>query len=282
MQQMILGTDEAGYGPNLGPLVVSLTAWEAEANDLSFLFYMLEKAGISIGDSKKLYHGGSIAALETGVLVPLRILGKKVQPIANDEEKIARLSATFETILHQHRVRLFDMQYRSIEPKEFNQLLDRFDSKGTLLSQMTLRLIADKIAALTHEKNPAPVLVLCDKHGGRNHYLDLLTEFFPEEFIQTVQQSRGSSIYRFVSADRPLEFRFLAKGESHLPIALASMLSKYRRELAMKQFNAFWRLHIPDLQPTAGYPEDAKRFKAQIADTQQKLGITDEDLWRKR
>ena len=24
----IVGTDEAGYGPNLGPLVISATAWE--------------------------------------------------------------------------------------------------------------------------------------------------------------------------------------------------------------------------------------------------------------
>jgi hypothetical protein len=74
----------------------------------------------------------------------------------------------------------------------------------------------------------------------------------------------------------------LAKGESQLPIALASMLSKHHRELAMIQFNAFWRSHIPDLQPTAGYPQDAQRFKKQIADIQKKLGITDESLWRKR
>ena len=25
----LIGTDEAGYGPNLGPLVISATAWEA-------------------------------------------------------------------------------------------------------------------------------------------------------------------------------------------------------------------------------------------------------------
>jgi hypothetical protein len=60
------------------------------------------------------------------------------------------------------------------------------------------------------------------------------------------------------------------------------MLSKYHRELAMVQFNAFWQSHIPGLQPTAGYPEDAKRFKQQIADIQKQFGITDENLWRKR
>ena len=283
MKHIILGTDEAGYGPNLGPLVVSLTAWETPSDDMSFLFETLKKGGIPIGDSKKIYHGGSIAALETGVLVPLRSLNKNAATIVNDTKKIDRLSKTFESILHQHQITLLDMQYRSVGSEEWNQLLDRFDSKGTLLSHVTLGLIAGQLEKLSlSRKNSSPVLVLCDKHGGRNHYLDLLTEFFPGEFIQTVRQCRESSVYRWISAGRQYEFRFMAKGESHLPVALASMLSKYYRELAMVQFNAFWQSHIPDLQPTAGYPVDAKRFKQQIADVQRKLGITDESLWRKR
>ncbi|MCL2709940.1 MAG: hypothetical protein FWE95_03570 [Planctomycetaceae bacterium] len=261
---IIIGTDEAGYGPNLGPLVVSLTAWEADAEDLSPLFAPLKQAGIPIGDSKKLYHG-SLTTLETSVLVPMQSLQGDIFP-------------AFEAILQQHRVRLLDMQYRSIEPEEFNRLLDQFDSKGSLLSNVTLRLIAHQLAKYTHNN----VLVLCDKHGGRNRYLDLLTEFFPGEFIQVIQESRESSIYRLISEDRQGEFRFLAKGESHLPIALASMLSKYQRELAMLRFNAFWQSHIPDLRPTAGYPEDAQRFKRQIADAQERLGIAEDHVWRKR
>jgi len=278
---IILGTDEAGYGPNLGPLVVSLTVWEADANDLSSLFEPLEKAGITIGDSKKIYHGGSLATLETGVLVPLRSLKRDVVPIANDAEKINHLTSTFETILRQQQVRFLDMQYRSIEPEEFNRLLDRFDSKGSLLSHVTLRLIADELAKRVRN-NEESVLVLCDKHGGRNRYLDILTECFAGEFFLAVQESRERSIYRLISEGRQWEFRFLAKGESHLPIALASMLSKYHRELAMLRFNEFWRSHIPDLQPTAGYPEDAKRFKRQITAVQERLGIAEESLWRKR
>jgi len=335
---IILGTDEAGYGPNLGPLVVSLTVWKADAEDLSLLFEPLSQAGISVGDSKKLYQGGSLAALETGVLVPLRFLERDAAPsppverAGTREEGIVKTQAAltpalipaltpalsqrergrggergrerergregergkerkkereqridclvpqFAEILRQYRVRLLDMQSRSIEPEEFNRLLDRFGSKGSLLSDVTLRLIADELA--THAQDH--VLVLCDKHGGRNRYLDLLTEFFAGEFIQVIQESRESSIYRVVSEDRRWEFRFVAKGEVHLPIALASMLSKYYRELAMLRFNAFWQDQVPGLQPTAGYPEDAKRFKRQIAAAQERLGIADENLWRKR
>jgi ribonuclease HII len=275
---IILGTDEAGYGPNLGPLVVSLTVWEADEDNLSALFEPLKKAGIVIGDSKKLYHGGSLVALETGVLVPLRSLKKNVVPIAIYEDDILQRVPSFEKILQQHQVQLLDMQYRSVEPDEFNRLLDRFDSKGSLLSDVTLHLIADRLAQHTQDN----VLVLCDKHGGRNRYLDILTVFFPGKFFQVVQESRASSVYRSNSEGGQWEFRFLAKGETHLPIALASMLSKYQREWAMIRFNVFWQSHVPDLQPTAGYPEDAKRFKQQIAAAQKRLGIADESLWRKR
>ena len=275
--------------------MVSLTAWEADAGNaenaenISFLATPLKSEGITIGDSKKLYQGKSLTALEASLLASFRTIKKDTmpianepianEPIANDIEKIDQLSERFEAVLRQYQVRLLDMQYRTIEPKEFNQLLDRFDSKGALLSNVTLRLIAEQLEKLPPDAN---ILILCDKHGGRNHYLDILSTFFPGEFMQVVKQSRESSIYRLTSARRRLEFRFLAKGEAHLPIALASMLSKYQRELAMIQFNAFWRSHIPDLQPTAGYPEDARRFRRQIAEVQQQLGITDDALWRKR
>ncbi len=60
------------------------------------------------------------------------------------------------------------------------------------------------------------------------------------------------------------------------PSALASMTSKYVRELAMQAFNEFWVSRVPGLQPTAGYPADAKRFHAQIRHVQQQLGIPDD------
>jgi ribonuclease HII len=287
---LIIGTDEAGYGPNLGPLVISATVWELpaeSAGDLSKMMMLLESRGIFIGDSKKLYHsGGSLAALEYGVLISLRYLGLSPLPLDAEEEKLAEQKAIFENILHKNNTRLLDIQSRSIFPEEFNQLLDQFGSKGSLLSDATLKLVTAVIEK--HSNDPkrfgdfSPVFVFCDKHGGRNHYLDLLTEFFPDEFIQAVREGRLVSEYRLKYKKRPIEFRFLAKGESQLPIALASMNSKYRRELAMIEFNRFWQDKIPELKPTAGYPEDAKRFKTDIADVQKRLGIDDNKIWRQR
>ena len=88
-------------------------------------------------------------------------------------------------------------------------------------------------------------------------------------------------LFRSPRAGR-VEFRFVAGGESHLPTALASMVSKYLRELAMRAFNAFWCRQLPALRPTAGYPVDARRFKADIELRQRQLQIEDRVLWRLR
>ena len=82
------------------------------------------------------------------------------------------------------------------------------------------------------------------------------------------------------AAQRRVEFCFQTKAERHLPAALASMASKYLRELAMRALNAFWCGRSPGLRPTAGYPQDAKRFRADIAHALAELQIDDRVLWR--
>ena len=106
----------------------------------------------------------------------------------------------------------------------------------------------------------------------------MLAEHFPEWFIEIRGEGRQRSSYRFGPADRRVEFCFRVGAESCLPAALASMASKYLRELAMRAFNDFWRRHVPDLQPTAGYPQDAKRFRADIAEAMQALAHFRSDI----
>jgi hypothetical protein len=112
--------------------------------------------------------------------------------------------------------------------------------------------------------------------------LPLLYHFFPDQFIEILAEGRAESAYRFGPADHRVEFRFRAKAEGQLPAALASMVSKYLREQAMRPFNEFWRLHVPHLLPTAGYPLDARRFKQDILLRQRELQIEDRVLWRNK
>jgi hypothetical protein len=133
-------------------------------------------------------------------------------------------------------------------------------------------------SALSHE----PVWIVCDKHGGRNRYAPLLQQRFPETLIEVRGESRQRSVYRWRREGHAVEAHFCAGGERHLPVALASMVSKYLREVAMLAFNRFWSRRLPDLRPTAGYPTDAHRFRREIAAAQQALGMEDGVLWRSR
>lgn len=287
---IVIGTDEAGYGPNFGPLVVSASIWETPDEDFSGLANELDAHGISVGDSKKLYHGGgSLAPLEQSVLALLS--GGKIDrnsvfdlheleriPVSANWERTDESARIFETVSGRHGIRFREVRSRSVFPEEFNRLLDRYDSKGAMLSDITVGLVAEVVSAFRGNR----FLFLCDKHGGRNRYLDLLSSFFPDEMLWIDRESRESSIYRFSVENNSVEFRFVAKGESNFPVAVASMISKYRRELAMIALNEFWREKIPGLRPTAGYPEDAKRFKKEIAAVQAELGIDDDAIWRKK
>jgi hypothetical protein len=171
---------------------------------------------------------------------------------------------------------LVEMVSRAIFPEEFNELLKHHGSKGTALSELALDLVSRVLEPLEE----GPISVICDKHGGRHRYAPLLAEHFPDRLIEVRGENPQQSVYRFGPTQRRVEVRFCTQGESYLPSALASMASKYLRELAMQAFNDYWCDRVPDLQPTAGYPEDAKRFKAAIAAVQHELGIDDRILWR--
>lgn len=92
---LLVGVDEAGYGPNLGPLAIGLTAWEVDSSDVSHegsrrnldLYRLLEPVvtdkpdgyRLAIADSKALYKpGGGLAQLELAVLSMLATLGDHI------------------------------------------------------------------------------------------------------------------------------------------------------------------------------------------------------------
>jgi hypothetical protein len=167
---------------------------------------------------------------------------------------------------------------RMVHPEEFNRLVAEYGTKGAALSHVSVGL-ARRFYGEYLANFDEPVAFTFDKHGGRNRYGALLQEHFPEGWIETRDEARAASHYR--QGER-LTFTFRTKGEAELPVALASMTAKLLRELSMKAFNAYWATQVPGIKPTAGYPLDAKRFKAAIAAKQAELGIDDDCLWRNR
>ena len=317
---LLIGIDEAGYGPNYGPLCIGATAWEvkaesggrkAEGVDLYQLLDDIvspapDKDRIAIADSKLLYKPKQgLRHLERGVLSTLAAMGRQATdwqslisppalpwytdydcplPIDAETDEVAGLASRFSTVCETANVRLVDMRARLVFPQEFNELTEHYGTKGAALSHVSIGLLKSLLSNLPPSalRPPPSTRITCDKHGGRNRYAALLQHHFPDDQIEVIEEGRAASRYRWGTSETGTEICFRTKGEAELPVALASMMAKYHRELAMRAFNAFWARKIPGLKPTAGYPQDAKRFKKEIAAVQSKLGIEDRVLWRNK
>lgn len=312
----LIGTDEAGYGPNLGPLTVTGTLWETPSTDTDLYKALAESIrqkskgeGIFVADSKKVYSSGSIKELETSVLSSVYGLTGKIPktwnelaalvcskeatkqfadqvwlskrelelPLRADTERIKQLGQSFLEECEQANVRLVSLECVPVFPPRFNSEIVRLGNKATLLSAETLQIVSRMM-----NQTDDDLEIGCDKHGGRSKYGALIQQFLTDEFVMIGEESLQVSDYSFRERARDVVVRFQAKGESFLPTALASMVSKYLREVFMKLWNEFWQLRIPDIKPTKGYPVDAKRFKSEIAAVQAELGIKDSSIWRNR
>ncbi|MCA9064375.1 MAG: hypothetical protein KDA96_14995, partial [Planctomycetaceae bacterium] len=196
-------------------------------------------------------------------------------PTTVSRKLVEQYSQRLQRMSEASQVRLLSVRSRIIFPAEFNRDVRAADSKGVVLSRNTMQLVR---AACDAHAGFSQTEVTCDKHGGRNRYDELVSEAFDDAFVFRLQESMASSSYRM--GDCTLTFR--VKAEEVLPVAMASMVSKYLREVLMDQFNAFWIRHLPDLRPTRGYPADAKRFDEEITAIRESLGITRESLWRER
>ncbi|MGQ9563706.1 MAG: hypothetical protein ACUVTH_09255 [Thermogutta sp.] len=327
-----VGTDEAGYGPTLGPLVITATVWRGPGDSCpdqwyealaplvtshcrtrvskrltNGVAYPQECDPVIITDSKKIYQSGRgfrdlersalslfgvvnrvpenwrdlIGYLDPNVHSDLAVIPwfadfNPVLPVGTTPALIENGVACLRQAFRKADLACIGIRSQFVTAMRFNRELERFTSKGELLSNLTLRLVADIL--LSQKK----AVLWADKHGGRDHYARVLYQALGTQLIQIEHESPERSAYRIGAAEKHLSAVFLTKAERLVPVAAASIISKYVRELAMLAFNRFWQQHKPDLAPTAGYPADARRFLAEIATIQEKLGIPLKLIRRKK
>src|SRR5262249_662224 len=133
------------------------------------------------------------------------------------------------------------------------------------------------------EVDPEPIHFFIDKHGGRNFYAAMLQQLLPRGMVLAVKEGNEESVYRVIGLNREVRLTFQPRADAdRMCVALASMASKYLREVLMLEFNQFWQAHVPGLKPTAGYPSDANRFYQAIRPAAERLGIAERALWRQK
>jgi hypothetical protein len=308
-----IGVDEAGLGPNLGPFVVVATVWDtpgppADCDVWSALAPVVtpdpqgEGTRLVLADSKAVFKPKTgLALLERTVLAmlawsqpPARTLPELLArmgadlpadvpwhqgpplplPRAHSADEISRAAEALRRQGALSGLHLQDVVARVVHPVEFNRLLERHRNKAEAVAAIHREVTRSAWLRAAAE----PTLLVSDKLGGRTFYAAYLSELTEGAWVTIVEEGPLRSAYRCAQT----EFRFEPRAERYAPVALASMVAKYLREVHMQQFNDFWSARLPHLRPTQGYPVDAGRFFAQIESLLPELALTRGDVWRQR
>jgi ribonuclease HII len=103
--------------------------------------------------------------------------------------------------------------------------------------------------------------ILIDRQGGRVHYRRELQRMFGDMELTILGESQSTSSYELTEGDRRMRIHFAVGADNRfLPVSLASMTSKYVRELLIANINRYFMGFGTELKPTAGYWKDGLRF----------------------
>ena len=174
-------------------------------------------------------------------------------------------------------VQVLDVGAAVVLEDRFNQMVAATHSKAAT----SFTFVAAHLLHIYQHFGQHHPKVIVDRQGGRTRYRQLLSMNFPESRITVLGESPERSVYQLQQADRTMAVSFEVQADgNHLPVALASMISKYTRELMMARFNRYFTSRLPGIQPTAGYALDGKRFWQDIQPHLDKLGIRGDTLRR--
>jgi hypothetical protein len=200
-------------------------------------------------------------------------------PIEQAAASVKVLANGLKAEMAASQIRCLHLQARVIPERQYNRLIDATRNKSNVLFSTA----ASHLDTLIKSFGNQGLTIFCDRQGGRAHYGPLLRLMFEQWSLEIATETEGFSDYRLHRNGDVVRIVFCEKAEAQcLPVAMASMLSKYLRESLMRRFNAFWQAHLPELTPTAGYYNDGLRFLDDIAAKRAELGIFDADLIRSR
>ncbi len=318
MATLVAGIDECGYGPILGPLVVSSSIFLIKEDPEADMWHRLQKSvgktkrglgdRILVCDSKKAY------SRQTG----LKHLERATRAFLNqlhlekpDELYIASILPVISNDLAQQYkkypwygtlytdflprtdsscltenmgcegIEFIDFRCICIDVAEFNKVVNSTKNKASVVTVSVLSLI-ERIISIAYFLNVKKIIIYVDKLGGRTYYGDMLKNVAYAKVIGMEESSRLSK-YVLSMGTKELNIQFeVGADNKHLPVALASMVGKYIREKVMQHMNDYLIALQPGLLPTAGYWTDGHRFLRDMVhpETLRKAGVSRADFVR--
>ena len=294
------GLDEAALGPSLGPFCACLTTFSLPQSSLELYNLLSDSISpkknlpgrLAVADSKVLYTPSTgIRILETGVTAFLNAAGFSLpcsftdllsaltppssRPSlkgipwyekagdfsipwkASPNDAASGASPALNTAMENLGISFNLPSLCFIPARDFNLEIIAHAGKGGAVRNILTPLLEESINTGSSEERRITV----DRQGGRRYYGEWLSEIMPGTPLRALEEGPKRSAYS--AGNYHIEFLVAADG-IRMETALASMFAKYVRESAMQLFNRWWAEKIPGIKPTAGYPQDAKRFIAEI------------------
>lgn len=298
---LVLGVDENGLGPVLGPLVATSVAMEMPRYDRS----ALRRRGLSLGltDSKQSGGFGKMAFVESVALALLAGEGGQDVPgsadgvldrVFRDGRSRLRACCPDDPTADQCWAVELPLPIFGGDPAVGREVLDKLVGRSRLRVVNVKSRVAcagmlnahraagkhkfdvdfdlfEQLIASMYRVHGAPLLAICGMIGGIRDYAPRFS-LFERDRIQPIVGRRTERRYAVEGVG---EIRFEIDADArHLPVALASMVGKYVRELCMLRIGEFYRRGDPDLTLASGYRDPVtKRFIEATSLLRKRYGI---------
>ena len=171
-------------------------------------------------------------------------------------------------------VKLLNMSSRCLDVGYYNKMVTAVRNKASVLFTAVSELIKDSFDEYGRETSE-PLQIIIDRQGGRINYRNALQRMFERMELKVIRQDNKVSSYELTESGRRMRLHFVtAADRKYLAVSLASMTSKFLREILVDSMNSYFLQRCSGLRPTAGYWKDGQRFIKELKDN---LGDTEYD-----
>jgi hypothetical protein len=309
---VLAGIDEAGFGPILGPLVVSSSVFRIPDNLVWANLWEILRKSVSekraqlqgrllIADSKKAFtRTVGIRHLQRTVLAVLKHLGSEPKNLTDlvlalcpdclehlreypwykhidehrleaGQESIAIAVSMLRADLAKQHIELVGLKSRCLEVAYYNRMVAAVKNKAkvlfTAVAELMQYVMKESASPKAGETSPLGgfggenLEIIIDRQGGRSHYRRELQLMFPDMELRVIHEDDLRSSYELGNKKRRVRAHFVVGADDkYLPVSLASMASKYIRELLVENINRYFVGLSSQVKPTAGYWKDGLRF----------------------